>query len=88
MTGRMDPAAGYNLTTGVEFRSTLKVQRAGRSYAELIGVYEGGRLVGLYSPFDVLFSLNGYEAYRCRGYRAPDAAAVATNVVLYLSTMK
>ena len=45
-------------------------------------------MVGLYSPFDVMFSLTGYEAYRCRGYKAPDAAAVATNIVLYLSTLE
>ena len=88
MTGSMDPASGYKLTTGVEFKSTLKVPRAGRAYADLLGVYEGDRMVGLYSPFDVMISLTGYEAYRCRGYKAPDAAAVATNIVLYLSTLK
>ncbi|MCX5653857.1 MAG: DUF4159 domain-containing protein, partial [Planctomycetota bacterium] len=88
MTGSMDPASGYNLTTGVEFKSTLKVPRAGRAYADLLGVYEGDRMIGLYSPLDVMFSLTGYEAYRCQGYKAPDAAAIATNIILYLSTLK
>jgi hypothetical protein len=88
VSGAMSPAAGYNLTTGLEYRAALKVQRLGRTNAELTGMYEGDRLIGIYSPFDVMFSLSGYEAYQCRGYKAADATAIATNIVLYLSTLK
>jgi hypothetical protein len=87
MTGRMDPALGYNLTAGVEFRRALRVSRLGRPYAEFMGLYAGERLVGLYSPLDVLFSLQPYEAWSCKGYQPVDAEAVATNIVLYLTTL-
>ena len=86
MTGRMDPAQGYNLTSGVQFRRALRVRRLGRGYAEFVGVFDGERMVGLYSPFDVLFGLQPYEAWDISGYQAADAAAVATNLVLYLTT--
>jgi len=85
MTGRMDPAAGYNLTTGVLYRRALGVARLARPYAELMGLFAGDHLVGLYSPFDTMFAINPYEAYGCRGYASADAAAVAMNVVLHLT---
>jgi hypothetical protein len=86
MTGRMDAATGYNLTTGVEFRRALRVSRIGRPYAEFMGLYDGERLVGLYSPLDVLFSLQPYEAWSCKGYQPADAQAVATNIALYATS--
>ncbi|HUX01751.1 MAG TPA: DUF4159 domain-containing protein [Phycisphaerae bacterium] len=85
MTGRMDPAQGYNLTSGVEFRRALRVARLGRAYADLLGLYDGDRLVGLYSPFDVLFSLQPYEAWDSKGYQPADAEAVASNILLHLT---
>jgi hypothetical protein len=86
MTGKMDGAAGYDLTQGLNFRRALKIKRAAAASALLVGIFDGDRLVGVYSPFDVLFSLNDYEAYGCKGYRPVDAEAVATNIVVYLST--
>ncbi|HUU31656.1 MAG TPA: hypothetical protein VMY69_06115, partial [Phycisphaerae bacterium] len=68
-----------------EFRRALRVVRLGRTYAEWMGIYQNGQLVGLYSPFDVMFSLLGYNAYSCRGYKSEDALAMATNLVLYLT---
>ena len=41
--------------------------------------------MGFYSPFDVVFSTTGYEAYGCRGYQPEDALAVAANIVAYLT---
>ena len=86
MTGRMGAATGYNLATGVEFRRALRVSRLGRPNAEFLGLFEGGRLVGVYSPLDVLFSMNPYEAWSCKGYQPADAQAVATNVALYATS--
>jgi hypothetical protein len=83
----MDPAQGYNLTAEVKFRRALRVQRLGRAYAEFIGLFDGDRMVGLYSPFDLLFSTQPYEAWNCKGYLPADARAVATNLVLYLTTL-
>jgi hypothetical protein len=86
ITGQMAGAQGYDLATGVEFRRALRLVRAGKPQAELLGVFAGDRMIGVYSPFDILFSMTGHEAYGCRGYKAQDAAAVATNLVLYLTT--
>jgi len=86
MTGRMDPARGHDLASGVQFRRSLRIARNEKRYAELWGLFEGERMVGLYSPLDVIFSMTPYEAYGCRGYRSPDAHAVATNIVAYLTT--
>jgi hypothetical protein len=88
VTGRMEGATGHNISSGVEFRRVLRVIRLGRKYAELLGLFSGGRLVGIYSPVDISFSLNPYEAYRCKGYKPADAEAVATNILLYVTTRK
>ena len=88
MSGRMAPAQGHNLTAGVEFKPSIRVQRIGRPYADLYGLFDGERMVGVYSPLDAMYCLTGCEAFRCRGYKAPDALAVATNISLYLSTLK
>ena len=87
--GRMEGAEGYNLTAGVEFRKALvKAGKLGRQTPQFSGIWDGEKMVGLYSPFDVVFSTTGYEAHGCRGYKTADARAVATNLVIYLSTLK
>jgi hypothetical protein len=85
MTGSMNAAGGYDLTTGVEFRRALRITRAAKPWAELDGIFAGERLVGVFSPFDVEFCLSPYEAYDCRGYKPTDAGAVALNILVYLT---
>ena len=85
MTGRLSSAAGYGLISNVQFSRALRVIRLGRPHADLTGIYLGDRLVGVYSPFDVLFSMTGYDAYDRRGYKAQDARAVAANILLFVS---
>jgi len=85
MTGRLPSAKGYGLISGVQFSRALRVMRLGRPHAELTGVYLGDKLVGVYSPFDILFSMTGYDAYNRRGYKPQDARAVATNIILFLT---
>ena len=87
MTGRFQGAAkGYSLISGVQFKRALRVARLGQTYAELMGLYNGDNLVGVFSPIDILFATTGYDAYECRGYAAQDAKAVATNILVYLTT--
>ena len=86
VTGRMDPALGYNLGKNVQFRRELREKRLLRRFAEFEGIFAGDKLVGVYSPLDILFSLTPYEASKCLGYKDEDAAAAATNVILYLTT--
>jgi hypothetical protein len=60
--------------------------RPGRAFAEMLGIYQDGKLVGLYSPFDIVFSATPYDANGCKGYEQEDAAAVATNILISVSS--
>jgi len=87
LSGRFEGGAkGLGLISGVQFKRSLRVSRLGRAHAELMGLYDGEKLVGVFSPFDIVFSATGYNAYECRGYQAQDAKAVATNIILCLTT--
>jgi len=84
MTGKFPAAVGFDLTKGVRFRYALRTPRIGKgAHADFIGIYQDAKLVGIYSPFDVTFSLTDYDAGGCRGYLKPDAAAVASNIFLF-----
>jgi hypothetical protein len=85
VTGRMPAASGYDLASGVRFSRALKIARAGRTAADLGGLFDGNKLVGIFSPLDICFSATGYQAYDLRGYEAEDARAVAANILLYVS---
>ena len=85
MTGRFAKAVGYNVAAGVRFRYALRTVRFDRPRAELVGIYQDGKLVGVYSPLDLVFSSTPCQAYGCKGYQTEDAQAVATNIILYLS---
>jgi len=88
MTGRMEGATGYNLAAGVQFRQVLRITRLPRQFADLYGVYSGDKMIGVYSPLDVVFSTLGLDAYQCKGYKAEDAEAVGANLAIYFSTLK
>jgi len=88
MNGRMAGAAAYNLTEGVEFRQVLRISRLGRQCADLHGIYAADKMIGVYSPLDVVFCVLGLEAYQCKGYKAEDAEAVGINLAVYFSTLK
>ena len=85
LTGKFRAAVGYDLTTGVEFSRILKMDRAGRAHADFDGIWQDGKLVGVYSPLDAVFSLTSCAAYACRGYEPDDAMAVAINIVISLA---
>jgi len=84
LAGGFAGARGYHVGK-VEFTSTLREQRIGKTLPLLFGLYEGEKLVGVYSPFDLLFSQTGLVAWGNRGYAAADARAIASNIMLMLS---
>jgi hypothetical protein len=88
MTGDMPGGQGYDLRKGVQFTEALRIPRLSAQFAEFWGLYKGDVMVGIYSPLDVTFSLTGLEAGHSHGYKAEDAAAVATNIAVFLSTRK
>lgn len=94
LTGAIFDATGYKLDQ-VRYSTSLDAERKRKEIPALgntawpegqqvvlYGLYAGPRLVGLYSPFDVVFSQTGYHAFGNLGYSAEDARAVATNVLL------
>jgi hypothetical protein len=77
-------AKGYNVSKpGYSF--SLRPERIGQSAPSLVGLYLGDKLVGVYSPFDIMFSQTGCVAFSNRGYAAEDARALATNIILLVS---
>jgi hypothetical protein len=78
-------ASGYNIN-GVGYTYALRDERMGKPLPELLGIYLGEKLVGIYSPYDIMFRQTGCEAFDCRGYDADDARALAVNLALYAST--
>jgi hypothetical protein len=78
-------ASGYNVN-GVGYTYALRDERMGKPLPELLGIYLGEKMVGVYSPYDVMFRQTGCEAFDCRGYDADDARALAVNLALYAAT--
>jgi Domain of unknown function (DUF4159) len=85
VTGQMDGATGYVLDR-MHYCHALKAQRIGKPYPALSGLYAGDKLVGVYSPFDLMYCHAGYSAWNCRGYAPDDALAILTNILLHVST--
>jgi hypothetical protein len=79
-------ASGYNIA-GVGYTYALRDERMGKPLPELLGIYLGEKLVGVYSPYDIMFRQTGCAAFDCRGYDADDARALAVNLALYVSTL-
>jgi hypothetical protein len=79
-------ASGYNIA-GVGYTYALRDERVGKPLPELLGIYLGEKMVGIYSPYDIMFRQTGCEAFDCRGYDADDARALAINLALFASTL-
>lgn len=75
-------STGYDLSKDVRFSQALKVERIGKDHAALTGLYLGDRLVGVWSPYDILYSLTGCPAWNRRGYEPDWAMALGANLVL------
>jgi len=86
VSGKMGGPKGFDLSRDVQFRRALKVVRTGRDRADFQGIYMNNRIVGVFSPIDVVFSGTPYEACGCRGYAMADARAVAANILLYAAS--
>ena len=85
VTGQLGGATGYPLE-GMKYRFALREERIGKTDPELYNLTLGGKLVGVYSPFDLLYCQAGYDAWSCRGYESEDALAIITNIVLLVTT--
>lgn len=78
-------ATGYAVTAP-GWTVGLRTARLGKPLPELYGIHLDGKQVGLYSPFDILYSQTGCRAFGSRGYEPGDARALALNVLLMAAT--
>ncbi len=78
-------AAGCGVTKP-GWTASLKGERIGKPLPVLYGLRLDGKLVGIYSPLDIIYSQTGCRAFGNRGYEAADARALATNLLLLVST--
>lgn len=86
LTGGLGSATGFSIDT-VKFQFALRAERVGKNEPELYGLYLDDRMVGVYSPFDLLYCQTGQDAFDCRGYEAEDALAILTNILLWASAL-
>lgn len=77
-------AKGYAVPQ-VGYAVALKAERIGKPLPLLLGIYHGEKMVGVYSPFDVMYRQTGAAAFDCRGYDVDDARALAANIALLAS---
>ncbi len=84
-----DAAGGFNIQQ-VSRREPAAAQagqplrsRVQKVPPELEGIEIDGRLVVVFSPYDISCALEQHEALQCRGYTREDAARIALNVLLY-----
>jgi hypothetical protein len=84
VTGKMEGATGYDVST-VGFKFNLRRERLARPEPELHLLTLGDRVVGVYSPFDLLYAQTGFDAFDNRGYATDDARAILTNILLLIS---
>jgi hypothetical protein len=82
IVGNLAPnVSGYNVSK-VRFTPHLAAERISLSQPDLQLIYLDDKLVGVWSPDDVCFSLTGYKAFGNLGYEPDDARAIATNIFL------
>ncbi len=76
---------GYDVTRP-GWTVALRGSRINDPLPELDGIYLDGKLVGVFNPFDIMYSQTGCRAFGSRGYEAADARALATNLLLMAAT--
>ena len=84
LAGSIPGARGYAIRN-VHFKRTLLAERIDKLTPELYGLYRGGKMVGVYSPFDLMHAQTGLDAWGSRGYQAEHARAILTNILLWAS---
>jgi hypothetical protein len=87
ISGTLTGGANGYMVKGIVYTYALCDERMGMPLPELLGLYQGEKMVGVYSPYDVMYRQTGCDAFDCRGYDADDARAVAVNLALYVSAL-
>lgn len=84
LSGKFDGAEGYDVRR-VEYKFNLRRERIGLPEPVLYLLMRGKQVVGVYSPFDLMYAQTGCDAFDNRGYETDDARAILTNIMLLMS---
>jgi len=93
VTGSMGGATGYNISKGMKYTFHAFARARSPLRLDLQGIYAGGeggkgeKLVGVYSPRDLLYAQAGLRAFGSIGYDVASAQKVIENVLLYATTL-
>ena len=83
LTGSLGKASGFEVAEPATTRALCQErERAGGNAPLFYSILDGPKVVGVYSPYDLMISQTGVRAYGIRGYHVCDARALATNVLL------
>ncbi len=85
LSGEFGEGRGYKIGD-VEFTYNLRRERIRNSQPVLVGIFSGDRMVGVYSPFDLMYAQTSAKAFDSRGYMPADAEAIAANIVIWASS--
>ncbi|NLX57951.1 MAG: DUF4159 domain-containing protein [Phycisphaerae bacterium] len=88
VTGSMGAATGHDLAKGVKFTFHALAKATSPLRLELYGLYAGDRLVGVYSPRDLMYGQANLRAFGNIGYDAPSAQMIVENALLYATAQK
>jgi hypothetical protein len=100
VTGSMGGATGYNISKGMKYTFHAFARARSPLRLDLQGIYAAGKgdegdvgekgekLVGVYSPRDLVYSQAGLRAFGSIGYDVVSAQKVAENILLYATTLR
>ena len=87
ISGAMNGATGQSVAKGLKYTYHALAKATSPLGIDLRGLYAGDRLVGVYSPRDVMVSQAGLRAFGSIGYDVTSAQKVAENIMLYATTL-
>ena len=87
LSGSMTGATGQDITKGLTYTHHALAKASSPLRVDLRGIYAGERLVGVYSPRDLLYAQAGLRAFGSIGYDVASAQKVAENILLYATTL-
>jgi hypothetical protein len=82
LTGQIDDGIEGIEVTSCRYSRTLREENPGVTLPTILAIKAGGKIVGYYSPYDLVYSSTGYIAYGIRGYDKNSALALLINMFL------
>jgi len=86
VSGTMPGGTGHDLTTRIKYTYAALARARSPLRLDLRGLWAGDRLVGVYSPRDLMFSQAGLRAWGSVGYDEASARRIVENLILYATT--